>query len=368
MSEKKKVPLVRPTLPDWSEIEPQFAEIWQSGRLSCGLHTLAFEKSMCEATGAQHAVAMSSCTSGLMLLMRALNITGEVILPSFTWASTGHALVWNQITPVFADCTPGTLTLDPQDVRKRLTTKTQAILAANVFGLHPDMDALFDVAQQAGVPLLCDSAQAFGATYKGCKAGNIAHAEVFSLSPTKVVTAVEGGVVTTNDSSLAQTLRQMRDYGKSSDGLDIESFGLSARFSELHAVIGRANLDRYADLAQSRRQLANRYVELLGGVDGISFQTIPEGYRSAYNYFVILLEKRNELQAHLAAENIESKRYFFPPLHRQKSYACLSLPDTPLPVTEQAGERCLALPFYSHMPLEQVENVADAVLRFLGHR
>lgn len=366
MSPEKIIPLVRPALVPWEQVEPLFAQIWKSGRLSCGEFTRRFEQATCEVTGARFAVAVSSCTSGLMLLLRALNITGEVVLPSFTWASTGHALVWNQITPVFADCLPDTFTLDPQDVRRRLTARTQAIFASNVFGVHPDMDALADVSEQAGVPLLCDSAQAIGARYNGRRAGSTAFAEVFSLSPTKVVTAVEGGLICTDDEKLADRLVSMRDYGKSSDGLDIESFGLSARLSELHAVVGAANLEHYRELINNRRRLAERYVDRLKNVEGVRFQAIPDGYESSYNYFVIQVDKRNELQEWLAEKGIESKRYFYPPLHRQSSYAKLALPEANLPVTEHAAATCLALPFYSDLPEKDVDLVAKAVSAFFA--
>ena len=368
MALKVNIPLVRPTLVPWEEVEADFREVWESGQLTVGNHTREFEEAICKVTDAKFAVAVSSCTSGLMLLLRALEITKEVIIPSFTWASTGHALVWNNIVPVFADCLPGIYTLDPEDVARKISPRTQAIFAANVFGVHPDIDALQKVADAAGIPLLCDSAQAIGATYKGRNAGSTCLAEVFSFSPTKVVTAVEGGLITTDDADLADKLRRMRDYGKSSDGKDVELFGMSARISELHSIVGKKNLTRYRELIERRGKIAARYREAFRDIEGMRFQETPAQYESSHNYFVTFHPRRDQLEAHLTDRGIQTKRYFYPPLHKQKSYACLALPDQKLPVTEQACAESLALPFFSHITDEQVSQVIDAVLEFFSKK
>ena len=366
MKEKRHIPLAQPTLVSWKEIEPLFAKVWESGQLTTGPHTRRFEEQVCKVTRAKYAIAVSSCTSGLMLLLRAMEITGEVIIPSFTWASTGHALIWNQLKPVFADCTKNTFTLDPENVARKITKNTKAIFAANIFGLSPDFDALKEVADEAQIPLLCDSAQAIGAKYKDRPAGSICKAEVFSLSPTKVVTAIEGGLITTNDEELAGKLYRMRDYGKTSDGMDVELFGLSARLGEFHSIVGAANLERYQELIASRTKTAELYRDLLKDLSSVSFQEIPEDYKSSYNYFVILVEDPEALKKQLFDRGIQSKRYFNPPLHKQISYASLNLPNNDLANTERISSHSLALPFYSHMSKEDVEFVAKAVREELG--
>lgn len=342
-----------------------FAKVWKSGQLTTGEHTRSFEDAVCEVTGVRYAIALSSCTSGLMLLFRAMDVSGEVILPSFTWASTGHALIWNQITPVFADCTSDTFTLDPADVERKITASTKAILASNVFGIQPDMDALQKIADRAGVLLFCDSAQAIGARYKGRPAGSTALAEVFSLSPTKVVTAVEGGIITTNDKPLADKLRQMRDYGKSADGTDVEFFGLSARISELHSIIGNQNLERYRELILSRKKVAEKYRNALEQEPGVRFQSIPNDYESSFNYFVILVDNPERIQELLTDRGIQSKRYFHPPLHKMTSYNFLNVPEASLPNTERISNESLALPFYSDMPKGEIAVVIDALREIL---
>lgn len=357
------IELVKPTLVPWEEVQSLFAEVWRSGRLTVGPFGRRFEESAAELMQVKHAVAVSSCTSGLMLVLRALNLTGEVIIPSFTWSSTGHALVWNGLKPVFADINPDTLTMDPRDAAHRITTATSAILTANAFGLYPDLDALRDVAEAAGLPLLCDSAQAIGATYRGRIGGGLCRAEIFSFSPTKVVTAVEGGLITTDDDDLAAQLRNMRDYGKSADGNDVESFGLSARLSEFHSIVGWSNLKVVEQLVAAREKLVARYRARLGAIPGLSFQRQPEGCRSSHNYFVVLFDSarhnRDRIWAAMKEQSVQTKRYFYPPLHLQGSYRGFPPPVPPLPITEAVSNAALALPLYSHMTEAEVDIVCE---------
>ena len=366
----RSIDLTKPTLVPWEQVEPLFAEVWQSGRLTVGPYTAAFEAEAAKRMNVDHVVAVNSCTSGMMLVVRALELTGEIIIPSFTWASTGHAVVWNGLMPIFADVLPDTYTLDAADVERRITKRTSAIIATNAFGLYPDMTALQEVAARHGLPLLCDSAQAMGARCDGVIGGGLCRAEIFSLSPTKVVTAVEGGLLTTNDAKLAQQVRNMRDYGKSADGTDVESFGLSARISEFHSIVGLQNLKRVDDLIAARELIVEMYRRALENVPGVSFQTIPAGWRSTHNYFVVFLAPerydRDRVWQLMSERKVQTKRYFYPPLHRQTSYACFPAPAPPLPVTEQASATALALPLYSHMAIEEVEMVCERLKQALN--
>jgi dTDP-4-amino-4,6-dideoxygalactose transaminase len=240
------IPIVQPTLHDFDQVIAEFRQAWESGQVTTGVFTRRFEAAVEEKLGVPHAVMVQSCTAGLMLVLRALELKGEVIMPAFTWTATAHAAVWNGLTPVFAEITPGAYTLDPQAVAKALTPRTAAVMPVNVFGCPPDYDAFRDLAQKRGLPLVYDSAQGLGSQYRTQEgawryAGGFGEAEVFSMSPTKVVSAMEGGLITTRNGELAGKLRQMRDYGKSPDGEDIEWLGLSARVPEINAIVGRHN-------------------------------------------------------------------------------------------------------------------------------
>ena len=220
MSEAHALPIIRPTLPPLDEVVALLEESYESGMVTVGPLVRRLEDEARAATGAGEVVAFSSCTSALMLAWRALELEpgGEVICPSFTFAATAHAIVWNNLVPVFVDCLPGTCTVDPAEVEKAITPKTAAVCPVYIFGLPPDIGPLGDIAKRKGLPLVFDSAQGLGSTYGDRPAGGFGLAECFSMSPTKVVTAVEGGLFTTDDADLAGRLRSLRDYGKALDG------------------------------------------------------------------------------------------------------------------------------------------------------
>ena len=364
------MPIIRPTLPEFREFEELVRPSWDEGQVTTGRIGRAFEEELCRLTGARGAVAMSSCTAGLMLAAQALDLPAgaEVILPSFTFAATAQALVWNGLVPVFCDCRPDTLTLDPADVERNLTSRTAAICAAYVYGLPPDIEALTTLGERHGIPVYFDSAQGLGAEYQGRKAGGFGHCEIFSLSPTKVVTAVEGGVICTGDADLEARLRSMRDYGKDPQkGEDMVHLGLSARMSELHAAVGLLSLRRVDELVKARRQLIEVYRARLGGLPGCRVQSAPPDRSSSGNYFVLLIAAgaragRDAVYAGLAARGIQTKRYFYPPVHEQTL-----LRRVPHRVSERmehtvaASREALALPLYSHMTPEQVDRVCREV-------
>ncbi len=356
------------------------AESYSSGVVTVGRLVRELEEEAKRATGAREAVAVSCCTSALMLCWRALDLPagGEVICPSFTFAATAHAIVWNGLVPVFVDCLPGTCTMDPAEAEKAISAKTVAICPVYIFGLPPDLEPLADLAGRKGLPLVIDSAQGLGSDYRGRPAGTFGAAECFSMSPTKVVTAVEGGLVTTNDTELAQKLRSLRDYGKALEGPfageDMADIGLSARMSEMHAAVGLLNLRRREELVAARRRLIGIYRQRLGDLPGCSVQEFPADRTTNGNYFVLFIgsgakKTRDEVKKALAAQGIQTKRYFFPPVHDQAGQKRFSMRVVgELPRTWEASRTALALPLYSHMTGEDQERVISAVESLLRPR
>lgn len=373
MSARPPLPLVRPSLPDLSTLAATFQSIWESGTVTTGPVTRAFEAAVADELDVAHVVMVNHGTTALMLAARALGLAGEVVVPSFSWTATAGALAWNGIEPVFADITPGRLTLDPAAAEAAITPYTSAIMPVNVFGVPPDVEAFEELGERHGLPILYDTAQGLGSRYRGRRCGGFGAAECFSLSPTKVVTAVEGGLVTTNDAGVAEAVRSMRDSGKSADGSDIIRLGLSGRPSELHAAVGLEMFGRVDTLIAERAERAGWYRELLAGLPGLRFQEVPEDVYSTGNYFVVLLDPaeapitRSDLQAALEADGIQSKRYFFPAIHRQAAYGHLASRYVGrLPVTERAATSGLALPFFGSMTREDAERVARAVRAAFG--
>ena len=368
-------PVFRPTLPDSAEIQDQITQIFNSFQVTVGSKVAELEEAACVRMDVKNVVAVSSGTSGLMLLLRALDLPegGEVITPSFTFAATSHALLWNNLKPVYCDSEPKSFTMDPEAAQTLITERTCAIYPVCVFGVPGDLDAYQRIADEHGLKLIYDSAQGTGSTYRGTPLGNFGIAEVFSMSPTKVVTALEGGMITTNDDELAAKLRYMRDYGKAPDGEDMHHLGLSARMGEINAVVGCWSLDRIDTWIANRTKVMERYRRRLTGIPGVSYQAIPDCCTSSRNYIVILLDPdeapltRDELYKKLKSDGIQTKRYFYPPVHRQTLFRDIE-PEcgARLQVAERISDRSLALPMYSHMSLDTVDEICDCILGYAG--
>lgn len=372
----RKTPIIRPTLPTLDDFVQVVADSYNSGSITLGKVVAQFEEEVSRLTGARCAVAVSSCTSGLMLAFAAQEFKegSEVVVPSFTFAATVQALLWNRLTPVFVDCLPGTMTMDPGQVLNAIGRRTAAICPVNVFGLPPDITPLTLISERFGIPMIFDSAQGLGSTYQSTPAGTFGLCEVFSLSPTKVVTSVEGGVITTNDEPLAAKLRLMRDYGKGPDGQEIVFNGLSARMSELHATVGLLSLRNIEVLIRRRMELIHKYREITGVLPGCAMQEFPHDRTSSGNYFTLLIgdrpTDRDKVYEALRANHIQTKKYFYPPVHSQKfmlRYPYRVAGD--LKWTWSSSLRSLALPLYSHMTDSQHDHVCDVLKNVLsdGH-
>jgi dTDP-4-amino-4,6-dideoxygalactose transaminase len=361
-----RINIVRPTLPDYDELAEELRSIFQSGNLTKGKHVRAFENALTEQLGVRHAVAVSSCTTGLMLTYQALELSGDVVVPSFTFMATVSALRWVGVRPVFADVHPGTANLDADAAEAALTPKTSAIVAVHNHGNPADVDELQAVADRHGLQLIFDAAHAFGSQYQGTAIGPKGIANIFSLSPTKLLVAGEGGIVATNDDRLAAKIRIGREYGN--DGNYDSVFpGLNGRLPEVNALLGRHNLHRLESGAVHRNLLAKLYRDELGQVPGIGFQEVLPGNRSSYKDFFVIVDadafglSRDELALVLDAENIETRKYYCPPVHLQTAYREFAPPVGRLSATEFLSARSLTLPIWSHMETSMVSGISSVI-------
>lgn len=312
-----------------------------------------------------HVIAVSSCTAGLMLVLQALGATGRVVLPSFTFAASAHAVQWAGGTPVWAEVDPSRLTLDPTDA-ELVIDGAVAMTATHVYGAPCQMEALQDVADAAGIPLVYDAAHALGSVHAGHPVGGFGAAEVFSMSPTKVAVAGEGGLVATRDPALAETLRLGRDYGNPGD-YDCRFPGLNARLSELHAAVGLASLTGLDERIAHRNALVRSFIASTSSLPGLSFQYVPKDDVSTYKDLTLIVGAdfgltSPQLARALKAEGVDTRRYYYPPIHRQKAYAQLPR-ERDLPVTDQVADSVLTVPLWSHMTASDVGRLADAVVR-----
>lgn len=369
---QKKVNIVRPVMPDISEMADGVQQILASGMVTKGEYLKAFEKAVREHLGVKHAVAVSSCTSGLMLTYRALGLTGDVVVPSFTFMATVSALVWSGLRPVFADVNPGSTNLDPAAAEAAITPNTSAIVAVHNFGNPAEVDALQQVADRHGLKLIFDAAHGFGAQYQGQPVGAQGNANVFSLSPTKLLITGEGGIVATNDDDLAHKIILGREYGNSGS-YDSAFAGLNSRMPEFNALLGLRSLERLEDAAQTRNQTADLYQEMLGLLPGVAFQEVRSGDRNSYKDFSVTFDPdafgltRDELAQALAAENVDTRKYYEPPVHRQTAYQSF-YEGQALPHTDWLAAASLSFPMWSNMDSQVVMRICEAIQRIYHHR
>ena len=367
-----KVNIVRPVMPDFSEMSEGVQGILRSGMVTKGEHLKAFEKAVREHLGVKHALGVSSCTSGLMLTYQGLGLTGDVVVPSFTFMATVSALVWSGLRPIYADVDPGTTNLDPAAAEAAITPQTSAIVAVHNFGNPADIDGLRDVARRNGLKLIFDAAHGFGALYQGQPVGSQADAHIYSLSPTKLLITGEGGIVATNDDQLAERITMGREYGNSGS-YDSAFAGLNARMPEFNALLGLRSLERLEEAASTRNQSADLYQEMLSMLPGVGFQMVQPGNRCSYKDLSITFEPekfgltRDELALALAEENIDTRKYYEPPVHRQTAYQHF-YDGGALPNTEWLARNSLSFPMWSNMDSQVVMRICETIQRVYQHR
>jgi len=371
---EERFPFMRPTLPDLKDVLEEYQSTYQNGILTNSGLVARLEAAVAERLGAKHCVAVSSCTSGLMMVLRALGLSGEVIVPSFTFFATGHAILWNGLTPVFANSELDTWNVSPSDIERKITEKTSAIVAVHLYGNPCDISALEGLAQRHRLKLIFDAAHAFGSAYREKPIGSFGDAEVFSLSPTKLLVAGEGGLVTTGDAKLAAAVRAMRNYG------DIGAYnpdwlGLNARMTEFNAALALRGLSLIDAKVRRRNSIAHAYTEILSSLPGVRFQkTHPQDTNTYKDYSIhitpeVLGMTRDELANALLNQNIETKKYFYPPLHQQSLYAKFHDPArNDLSQTEFLADGILSLPIYESLPDETVIAVAETLKRIVDSK
>lgn len=363
---QERVSIVRPTLPDFRELAFGFEDMISTGMLTTGPYLQEFEEAVADHLGTRHAVAVSSCTTGLALTYRNMGLSGDVIIPSFTFMATASALIWANLRPVFADVDWHTHTLDAASVEAAITPNTTAIVAVHTFGNPADFAALESISKRHGLKLIFDAAHGFGARYQGRPVGPQGDAQIYSLSPTKLLVAGEGGIVATNHDDLANAIRLGREYGKSGD-YDSAFAGMNARMSELHALMGLRGLPQLEAAANRRNEIAECYQDALGALPGISFQQIRSGDRCSYKDLSITVEPsafgitRDELALALEAENIDSRKYYDPPVHMQTAYRDFAAVEGRLSNTVSLSACSLSLPIWSHMPDSIVKRICRSI-------
>lgn len=325
--------------------------------------------------GVRNCIAVSSGTAGLDIAARALNMRGEVILPSFTFIGTAHALAWQHIKPVFCDIDPATHNLDPAKVEALITGRTNGIIGVHLWGRACAPDALAAVARRHGLPLLFDAAHAIDCTHGGRYIGSFGDAEVFSFHATKVFNTAEGGAITTNNDALAERLRQMRNFGF--EGYDhVVELGTNGKMSELSAALGLANLESLDRFIAVNRRNYQQYRQELDGIPGVELVPYDDAERNNYQYVMVLIDAkatggldRDGVMSSLHACDILARRYFWPGCHRMEPYASL-YPEAGvgLRLTERIAARIMALPNGETVDEQDIKRICSLIRSLVENR
>jgi dTDP-4-amino-4,6-dideoxygalactose transaminase len=338
-----------------------------------GQYVQEFERRVADRLGARHVVAVCNGTIALEIAIRALELRGEVIVPSFTFVATVHALQWLGITPVFCDVDPRSHTLDHRRVEELITARTTGILAVHLWGGTCACDELEDIAARRTLKLLFDGAHGFSCSYKGRMIGNFGDAEILSFHATKVLNTFEGGAIVTNDDELAARLRVMRNLGfRTLD--DVIAVGTNGKMSEVHAAMGLTGLESVDQFISINYDNHCRYRRELGDLPGVSMMSFGDDQRSNYQYVVFEVDEadaglsRDDLLHVLHAENVRARRYFFPGCHRIAPYREL-YPDAgrALPETERLSRSVLCLPTGTGVDSDDIEAICCIIRVALTH-
>ena len=357
----------RPNIGDRERFMQLAGEMFDRRWLSnSGPLVVEFERRIADYLGARHCIAMCNGTIALEIAIRALGMTGEVIVPSYTFVATAHALHWQGITPVFADIDPHTHNLDPAAVRRMITPRTTGIIGVHLWGRAAPAEELQAIADEHGLQLMFDAAHAFGCSHAGQMIGNFGRAEVLSFHATKFFNTFEGGAVVTNDDELAETMRLMRNFGFA--GFDnVVHPGTNGKMIEVCAAMGLTNLDYMDTVIEANRRNYHAYREALSGLQGVRVIEFDEARRNNYQYVIIEVGEdcpasRDQLIAALHAENVLARKYFWPGCHRMKPYREL-YPHAGLVLanTEAVAGRVIVLPTGTMVSPSEIGTIAAIV-------
>ena len=366
---EKKLPL---NLPDFAkykrEILTELDKVLESNMLSnVNIYVKKFEDKIADFLDVDNAIAFNSCTTGMILSIQNLELQGgEMILPSFSFSATAHMAYWNRMNLKFAEINEQTWNIDDRKVESILSKKTTAILAVHMYGNPARINELSRIAKKNDIKLLFDAAHALGSLYHGNSSAKHDHISSYSLSPTKLLSSVEGGFITTNDDDLAEKLRVSRNYGSRSD-YTVRIPGFNARMSEMHAATGYVLFDYLEETILNRQNTVDLYTEELKDLPGVSFQKLEENCTSTNKDYSILIDPtefkltRDDVAKALKYENIDTRFYFYPPIHELEPYTHFY--ENNLPITNRIATRVLSLPITNYMQTDIVLKICDAIKR-----
>lgn len=353
-----KINVTKTYLPPLSEYNKYLEKIWKSGWVTNeGKLLLDLERKLEKYLDVKNLTIVSSGTSALQIILRALEINGEVITTPFSYVATTSSLVWEGCKPIFADIDPNTLCIDPAKVEKKITKDTKAILAVHIFGNPCNVEQLDKIAKKHRLKIIYDAAHAFGVKYKGKSILGWGDASILSFHATKIFHTVEGGAIVCKDPKIYKKIQYMRNFGHK--GYEkYQGLGINAKESELHAAIGLLVLKRVNSLINKRKHISNYYDRLLSNTQ-LEKPVFSKYANNNYSFYPILFKNESQLKRvkhNLEQNQIFPRRYFYPSLTKLpyiKNQSC--------PISENISRRILCLPFYESLTKKQVLNIVQVI-------
>lgn len=361
----------RPNIGDRERFLARVSRMLDSGWLSNnGPMAQELEAKIAAFLGVRNCVAMCNGTIALEIATRALDLTGEVIVPSYTFVATAHALQWQEITPIFADIDPATHTLDPDSVRRMITPRTRGIVGVHLWGRPAPTAELAAIARERGLRLMFDASHGFGCSSGGKMLGNFGECEVFSFHATKFFNTFEGGAVVTNNDELAEKMRLMRNFGF----VDYDKViypGTNGKMTEIAATMGLTNLEQFDVFVEINRRNYECYRAEIASIPGLSLLAYDASERNNFQYIVLEVSpeygiSRDRLVQALHAENVLARKYFWPGCHNMEPYRSY-YPNAGLvlPRTMEVAERVVVLPTGTSIGTDTILRITS-ILRALG--
>jgi len=359
--------VTRPSLPPLTDLIPYLEEIWSSRVLTNGGKFHAeLEKALSEKFGTGPVALVNNATIGLILALKALNVSGEVITTPYSFVATSHALLWNGLTPVFVDIDANTLNIDPARIEEAITANTTAILAVHCYGRACDVDAIQEIADRHNLRVIYDAAHAFGTT---CHCGSVLNhgdLSILSFHATKIFNTFEGGAIVCKNQAMKDQIDLLKNFGFQSE-TSVAEVGINGKMNEFSAAIGILQLQNFNKLLEKRKQISDYYEERLTGISGITCLNSAKFGPINYSYFPVLIDEnykmsRDELYERLKSRGVYARRYFYPLLSDLPIYQKLNGGSSKnLLQARKSSNSILCLPMGSDIRSDELERVLAAI-------
>lgn len=365
LPEEKEILVTRAAMPSYEEFIEEIKPIWETAWMTnMGEFHDRLKDQLKEYLKVSNLLLFVNGHMALEMALQAMNLTGEVITTPFSFASTTHAIVRNNLTPVFCDIREDDYTIDAEKIEALITERTSAILPVHVYGNVCDVDKIENIAKKHNLKVIYDAAHAFGVEVNGRGIGTFGDASMFSFHATKVYNTIEGGAVAFHDQSLEILFNYLKNFGITGKE-SVEYIGGNAKMNEFQAAMGICNLRHVNENIKKRGLVAERYRKRLSGVPGIRLARPREGIRENYAYFPVVFDgfvrTRNEVYDLLASHHIFARKYFYPLITDFDCYR-EQFSDVDLPNARKAADSVLTLPLYAELSMEQVDRICDIIL------